>query len=95
MNAPLVTPELRRAVNGCLGKCAYDTLELAEKVRLKRQAASGKQLRVYQCDAGPHWHLSSNVGRTRAQELCAVCLEPFEPTGSDDWAHPSCKEMKK
>lgn len=88
-----MNPGIKRAVGGCLGKCAYDNEDMAHAVKRQREKVTGKRLRVYHCDLAPHWHLSSTppTGFAKVDPRCAVCMELFEPTGPDDWACVKCR----
>jgi hypothetical protein len=46
-------------VNGCLRKMPYRTMEYATMVARHAHEMRGVVLRVYHCDFGPHFHLTS------------------------------------
>ena len=68
----------------CLSKEAYRTLEIAQRVKEKREKATGVALRIYAC--GRHYHLTSMVSHPPDMacndDHCPVCCLSDEQTGA-------------
>ena len=48
-------------IPGCTGKKRYDTRHTAKLAAESARRRLGKRMHVYECMAGPHWHMSSHA----------------------------------